>query len=72
MAAAARVTRSGEGAVGTELDRRDAAEEEVPVRPADDLPAGQRLVGSASLEVEKFTVDVDPRGVDRLLERDPP
>ena len=72
-AAAARVAGGGERAVGQQLDGGDAAEEEVPAPPADELVAERREpveLGRvvAALAVDVRLVDVDPGRVDRLLD----
>ena len=76
MAAASWITSRAEDLTCTSLDGGDAAEEEVPARPAADieplvLERGCDLVGPAALDVHDVTVDVEPRPRDRLVDGQP-
>ena len=74
MTAPSRIAGRPERAVGTPLDRGDAAEEQVPIGPAPYVEAVVRkrvgdLVGPASLDVDGVTVDMKARPRDRVGDR---
>ena len=75
MTATAWITGGGELPVGTPLDGGDAAEVQVPARPRVHplsrlLQLLRRLVRPAALDLDDAVLDVEPRVVDRLVDRE--